>query len=308
MNTVPQIALEVQGGLVKLQFCHNLPKSSQEVKMAKRGSVETFSRKSRKRLLEFANRIDIAGSSRDKPIVFITLTYGQWWANSDYAKKHLRAFLERLRRCSPDASGIWRVEGQSRGAPHFHLLLFNLKYIPKEDISSWWAEIVGTDFLDYKNPISPRAPFTRIEAITNPSKVMRYVSKYVAKMPEKNLSEPAAASDFERRGAAAGGFNYVPYLHEPCPNPAFSEWSGRHWGIFNKDKIPFAEAITIVLDMSSQEVEKAFFSFRRSMKTAFKNARFTRKYAGMTLLFRQNSRRWHELFLYYVLDHIRMKT
>lgn len=308
MNNIPQIALNVQGGLVKLQFRHNLPNSSQGVNMARRGSISVFSRKSRKRLLEFANRIDVSSMSRDKPVVFITLTYGQWWASDNYAKKHLRAFLERLRRFAPDASGIWRVEGQQRGAPHFHLLLFNLPYISKDDIKNWWAAIIGAEFWNYQRDINGEPPFTRIEAITNPSKVMRYVSKYVAKMPEKNPSEPASASDFERRDAAASGFNYVPYLHEPCPYPAFSAWSGRHWGIFNKDKIPFAEAITILLDIGSQEVEKTFFQFRRAMKNAFKNARLTRKYAGLTLLFRQNSMRWRDLFLYYAIDHIRMKT
>jgi len=276
--------------------------------MAHRGSVQTFSRKSRKRLLEFMNRVDVPSTVLNKPVVFITLTYGQWWANSDYAKKHLRAFLERLRRFAPAASGVWRVEGQKRGAPHFHVLLFNLPYISKDEIKSWWAEIVGIEFWDYKDPINPREPFTRIEAITNPSKVMRYVSKYVAKMPEKNPPEPVSEASLRAQRTAARGFNYVPYLHEPCPNPAFSAWSGRHWGIFNKDKIPFAEAITIILDMGSQGVEKTFFQFRRAMKSAWKNARFTRKNAGMTLLFRKNSRRWHDLFLYYILDHIRMKT
>jgi len=228
--------------------------------------------------------------------------------HSSLSKKHLRAFLERLRRFAPDCSGIWRVEGQLRGAPHFHILLFNLPYINKDDISSWWGSIIGMEFWDYKNPINPRPSFTRIESIKSARRAMMYVTKYVAKMPEKNLSEPVVAASLRVSGGAASGFNYVPYLHEPCPNPAFSEWSGRHWGIFNKGKIPYAEAITIVLDMGSEGVEKTFFQFRRAMKTAWQNARLTRKNAGLTLLFRVNSRRWHELFLYYLLDHIRMKT
>lgn len=62
----------------------------------------------------------------------VTLTYpGDWETvapSADDAKTHLRRFHERLRRLYkrldlPDPPGLWKLEFQRRGAPHFHVYL-----------------------------------------------------------------------------------------------------------------------------------------------------------------------------------------
>jgi len=78
-------------------------------------------------------------------------------------------------------SAVWRLEFQERGAPHFHILLFGLPFVPKGLIQKWWGEVIGCD-----------RPFTRIEAVRSWRGVLGYAAKYMAKV--------------------AGGLDYVAYL------------------------------------------------------------------------------------------------
>jgi hypothetical protein len=50
-----------------------------------------------------------------------------------------------LRRYSKGRCGaIWKLELQDRGAPHFHLLIFGLRYLPAALLARRWYEIVGS--------------------------------------------------------------------------------------------------------------------------------------------------------------------
>lgn len=179
---------------------------------ATRAEIKGFSAKSRKRLLDYAASIDWKGQKA----IFVTLTYPAEFPTPKQAKQHLRAFMERIRRRFPQASGIWRMEFQARGAPHFHILFFNLPFVPKEEIQCWWGEII-----DYEKP------FTRIEMIHSWRKAMSYVSKYIAKEDSRD---------------SGSGFNYLPYLH-----------AGRVWGFFQKEKIPFAALVIAVLPLLDRQ-------------------------------------------------------
>ncbi len=140
-----------------------------------------------------------------RPRVFMTLTYPSNMTDGERGKHHLRAFLERIRRKFPTASGIWRIEYQERGAVHFHLLFFSLPFWKADEIRVAWGEIIGEE--------NPRI---KIEICRSRRKTTYYMSKYVAK-----LSERASVS-----------LSNVPYSHV-----------GRHWGYFNKPDIPMAELI-----------------------------------------------------------------
>lgn len=120
-------------------------------------------------------------------------------------KAHLRAFLERVRRRYPKASGIWRIEYQERGAVHFHILFFSLPYWKIESIRKAWSEIIGEE--------NPRIT---IETIRSRRGSTYYVSKYVAKVSDNALVS----------------LSNMPYSHD-----------GRHWGYFNKPEIPMKELI-----------------------------------------------------------------
>lgn len=165
-----------------------------------------------------------------KPI-FVTLTFGEDYPDAQTAKNNLRAFFERVRRAFPQmgVSAIWRMEFQERGAPHFHIIFFNLPFIKKEKIQAVWGEIVDLD-----------RPFTRIEQIKSHKGVMSYVSKYVAKLQDGGNS----------------GFNSLTYLH--AYRAKYGENIGRVWGKFEAANLPFAASITLERDFVPAE----FYKFR----------------------------------------------
>ena len=152
----------------------------------------------------------------DMSAKFITLTYPRQYPDVKTAKQHLDKFRKRLRRRFPKACGVWKLELQKRGAPHFHLMMFQLPKVKKEIISQMWAECVGFEYLDYspnsltKNSdgtFSGRNPMTRIEEIRSLRGVASYIAKYIAKQDGQN-SEKAVLNDT----AATAGIYSVPYL------------------------------------------------------------------------------------------------
>lgn len=52
-------------------------------------------------------------------------------------KDHLKRFNLALRRRWPLCSGIWKLEFQTRGAPHYYFMLFGLSHEPGEQLRSW---------------------------------------------------------------------------------------------------------------------------------------------------------------------------
>jgi len=150
-----------------------------------RGRVQTFSRKSRLRMLRLVAKVrrDYLGSP-----FMVTLTYpDEWPGEPGAAYENLRVFLQRLRRRGVIGPCIWRLELQKRGAPHFHLVVWpvpgrDLPTVPllRARLASWWKRTIGTE-----HPWS----FTYGVAVTdgkNVSAAYRYLAKYVAKEDEGN--------------------------------------------------------------------------------------------------------------------------
>lgn len=106
----------------------------------------------------------------------ITLTYQHNPDNHNEAKRDLDVFFLRLRRRSPDAFFIWKLEYQTRGTIHYHILAYNLPF--SEDLPQWvakaWNDITGQGNKHL-------AAGTRVEGIKKPL----YICKYEAKT-EKN--------------------------------------------------------------------------------------------------------------------------
>ncbi len=56
--------------------------------------------------------------------VFVTLTYpGEYPGDGRLVKAHLQAFRERWNRRFGSVEGVWKMEFQRRGAPHFHFAM-----------------------------------------------------------------------------------------------------------------------------------------------------------------------------------------
>jgi hypothetical protein len=254
----PRVLLEFQGGLVSAHYrmANPLMRPGGGV----RGRVNEFSPGSRRRLLKLFSRFDI---SKENPPVFITLTYPAEYPSPKVAKKHRRAFEARLLRHAPGCSLVWRLEFQKRGAPHFHMVVFNLPFIDKVFIQIWWGQIIGH-----------KEPFTRIEQIKNRRKLLAYVSKYVAKSG----------------GSDPGGFNLLTYLHDgEFIHPQTGEKCGsigRWWGVMNAAALPFAALTEVVLKGDF----RGFYNFRRGARHVW--SKVSRRPAQGFSLFVENSDRW----------------
>lgn len=143
-----------------------------------RGKVKGFSKNSRRRLIRKIGSID-RETLKQMPI-FLTLTYPKVWpADPKIWKKHLDTWVKRLKRRYSTTSAIWKLEPQKRGAPHYHLIVFNVPHISKHWLAESWFEVVGSG--DDKHL---RAG-TRVESIRTWRGCMSYASKYTAKVIEE---------------------------------------------------------------------------------------------------------------------------
>lgn len=241
-RTAPtKVTLVAQGRLLKV----SAETDEERAGGGKRGKVNPFSRASRLRLLSYMHKIKPMRGAKFYG-TFITLTYGQLFPTPTVAKRHLDNFLKRLRRRWIYSSGFWRFEFQKRGAPHFHLVLFGLPFLPKDTLAEWWAKTIGNEYCDQSTG-STRPPFTRVEILRSHAQAARYVSKYVAKVDD-------------------GGFNFLAYLTAEGEfiHPTTGEIDssiGRWWGVFNAVWLPLDAVKELVLKWGSRDV---FYNLRRA--------------------------------------------
>lgn len=236
-----KVTLLAQGRLLKVSAETNEERSGGGL----RGKVNPFSRASRLRLLSYMHKVKpMKGGNFHAS--FITLTYGQQFPTPSLAKRHLDNFLKRIHRRWRYCSGFWRFEFQKRGAPHFHIILFGLPYLPMGTLAEWWSATIGVQFQDTSSGVA-KPPFTRIEAIRSHKQAARYVSKYVAKVDDS-------------------GFNFIAYLTAEGEfiHPVTGEIDksiGRWWGVFNAVWLPLDAVKELVLKWGSRDV---FYNLRRA--------------------------------------------
>lgn len=313
MSTSPSIRVQVQGSRISVKHNANYVYREQEEKpTGKRGKITEFSKKSRRSLLDMAASFDIVKALIKNMIVFITLTYGQEFPTARESKRHLDNFKKQLVYKYPQASAIWKLEFQIRGAPHFHFIVFNLPFIDKFELATMWGKIIGENcyrYWDYSQVFDrgyPREPFTRIEAIDNPKKAFIYVAKYHAKEFSIEDADSAILSDADPQvektaGSEAtedSGFNNLPNLTK---NNFDTEWIGRFWGIMNRKMLPFAELFETESEMDAV-VERAFYQFRRLMAKKWKSANHFGTYRGATVYAWGNSEQWIDAWFQCLLD------
>jgi hypothetical protein len=141
----------------------------------RRGDITTFSRQSRRRLMQAVAKV-----RRELVPTFVTLTYPAVYSSDPTEwKRHLKVFWQRMKRKFPTACFFWRLEFQKRGAPHFHLLVWGVDY---KSLLSWvpsaWYEVVASG--DEKHL---RAG-TRVERLRSFRSALRYASKELAKVDQ----------------------------------------------------------------------------------------------------------------------------
>ena len=157
--------------------------NAERVGGGRRGKIAYFSRASRRRMLGLLAecREDFTGAH------FVTLTYpAQYPTDPHVFKRHLDSLLKRWARYSPAVRGIWRLEFQRRGAPHYHLLVWGLRgklAWLRGQVSRAWYSIVASG--DEKHL---RAG-TNVQVIESRKHAGRYVSKYAAKPQALAINE-----------------------------------------------------------------------------------------------------------------------
>lgn len=145
----------------------------------KRGQITCFSRESRYRLFRLLHTLRFTKFS------FVTLTYGSSFPNSAViAKAHLKAFRRATERRFGRIPGIWRMEIQSRGAIHFHILYLDPPFIPVQDWCAIWDNARKAPMDErYGNSLDLKA-----NAVTEVGgTVGKYLGKYIAKEDARSV-------------------------------------------------------------------------------------------------------------------------
>jgi hypothetical protein len=150
-----------------------------------RDSVRGFSRTSRRNLLRRLASINrrVFKSFRGR-IIFVTLSYPhEYPEDPEVCKNHLKALRKRLQREYGIFAAFWRLGIQTRGAWHFHLLLFVGQSVGsvselRRFISSSWYEVTG------KVSEGHLHTGTRVEVVKKWKQATSYVERYMAKPEE----------------------------------------------------------------------------------------------------------------------------
>lgn len=184
-----------------------LPRHLPSLKQSnKRQRVTEWSASSRSRLKRCLGMLK--RESLGKALV-VTLTYpAEFPAPDDHAvyKYHLKVITTYIRRRWPNSSGVWKLEFQTRGAAHYHLMMFGLWDVPIEEVRTWiesqWYRIAhnGDKHLGKAG--------TQVERIKSVGGALNYFAKYLSK------------GDQTRPG----------------------NFTGRYWGKLNPEKLPSAKA------------------------------------------------------------------
>jgi len=144
-----------------------------------RSSIKGFSTASRRRLL-----YKIAGIRRDAELpCFVTLTYPNEFPTIEKAKRDLKIFIQRLKYKFP-CSGIWKLEPQERGAPHYHCLIWGVDEGELLDFVAYiWYEIAGNGDRNHLKFHLGLLPGSKpcVSKVRSWRGVWAYASKYLGK-------------------------------------------------------------------------------------------------------------------------------
>jgi hypothetical protein len=150
--------------------------------------IRTFSRHSRMRMMKLCASVNLQNYA---DCFHVTLTYHNNVPKTvQIAKKHFSLFIKKLNYHSSEFDYIYRIELQKRLAPHFHILFFfkskfienNLELRRLFLVKLWKSTVkeIGIPF-DLHSVLITRCQDAR--------KFMCYVSKYSAKIEEKELEK-----------------------------------------------------------------------------------------------------------------------
>ena len=182
--------------------CGSAAKSEQNRGIRK--AVTGFSDASRRRLLFVAR--NLPGLE-----IMLTLTYpGSYPQDGRIVKNHWRRFRQWMVR-NGAVYGLWVLEFQKRGAPHFHVFI-NSRLETAAASKAWYSIVDSGDSKHLRAGI-------RIERFHHRPALGPYLMKYAAKMDQKDVP-----SEFANVGRFWGTWGTV----SPCTVVKLSQDSAKH--------------------------------------------------------------------------------
>jgi len=147
----------------------------------KRGEVSVFSSGSRFRLFRLLHTLKF------ETMTFCTLTYpAEFPTDPKIYKAHLKEWRRRYEERFGKVPTVWRLEFQTRGAPHYHLLQLDAPFAEVGYLSELWASVVHScDEAHKKIGVDVKLITKGKEARL----IATYIAKYVAKIDNSKLSE-----------------------------------------------------------------------------------------------------------------------
>ena len=208
--------------------------NSGQVGGGKRRMISGFSRASRRRLMQ-----TIAQVKRDAALpVFITLTYPFEFPTPKESKRHLKIFLQRLKRAYSDIGLIWKLEPQERGAPHYHMLAWGVPIGELCDFVPYvWHDIAGGG--DKNHLLFHLGLLKKSEHCVSPVHSFRGVWAYASKY----LGKTFEVSGWDEKH------------------------TGRFWAVVNRENIPFGQSCVYAIPLSQavhiMRYQKRFAKLKR---------------------------------------------
>lgn len=207
--------LVISPGVVALRVpsIDNVPewKRAQRVPTpGRRGVVSAWSPRSRRRMVRTIAECVFTGHNWG----MVTLTYpGDWTAvvpTPEVAHGHLRTLQKRWERRWGSCEGVWKLEFQRRGAPHFHLLV-RVPAVALPLVRAWvareWYDIVASG--DERHLRAGTALDVSWRGWDGSAAIGRYFAKH-------------------------GMWSSKEYQHDP---PDEWETTGRWWGVWNLERV-----------------------------------------------------------------------
>lgn len=143
----------------------------------RRGAIDiSFDGKKRKRMLDCLNQWRMPMRN----MIFLHLTYpGEYPLNWQVWKTDLKRFKALLLHKWPDAQGMWKLELQRRGAPHYHMIIDLGETADLRRVRAWvdaaWARIA------HMNDEFQGKYACRVEWVSSIRHAQNYVAKYMNK-------------------------------------------------------------------------------------------------------------------------------
>jgi hypothetical protein len=242
----------------------------------RRGKVKAFSRGSRIRLMKRLARV---GNSVGVTL-WVTLTFPASFPVS-CTQRYLERFRSRMEYHCGRLGVVWVREFQERGAVHWHLLMClpsGLKGLvdhrPSARSRGWpmskretyrfvrfqWGACVG-EFMSERERgmLGEDCGFSNVQFLMSADKPKRYLCKYASKLQQK---EGAVETEVSCEAGFDGDVDVPPVESSVLDNGTYlqkvGEDSGRWWGVWRPELIPWGDLQSFVLPWS-----RAFFLLRR---------------------------------------------